>query len=367
MAMIAGLLIGALGILIPGANIGMFFLIASSWDPHVAVPFILGAEISFGCFSCLNVINPSALGEGTKTTNAIALLIKSGMGRVVFNHALYGHILGKMICITPCILLVYLLPEIDTNAVKAVSVLVVIGAWMIFCSESEKPIVNLIAVVILGGVGTVMSKWGGASPMFTLASLMYGIPSFFRGKSERVKLGKGGIYERSFRFEYVLVGLMSSFWWGLPNSLLNSLDQEKPINQVTKTFCSSASSSLLGLALLVSGSGMRSAAADTVGTLYSFNKEEGITWIVISVLVSILVFSEGEYLLELYTKLVNSKVVLAINYLMIGVSLVFISVISDTNILALLLVSLSVQGLVKTLRLKQEITLACISLIPVLG
>lgn len=367
MAMIAGLLIGALGILIPGANIGMFFLIASSWDTQTAVPFILGAEIGFGCFSCLNVVNPSALGEGTKTTNAIALLIKSGMGRVVFNHALYGHILGKIICIMPCILLIYLVPEIDTNAIKAVSILVVIGAWIIFCTESDEPIVNLVAVVILGGVGTAMSKWGGASPMFTLASLMYGIPSFFRGKSEKVKLGKGGIYEGSFRFDYVLAGLMSSFWWGLPNSLVNSLDQEKPIDQVTKTFCSSASSSMLGLALLVSGSGMRSAAADTVGTIYSFTKEEGITWIVISVLVSILVFSEGKYLLELYTKLVNSRVVLAINYLMIGVSLVFISVISDTNILVLILVSLGVQGLIRILRLKQEITLACISLIPILS
>lgn len=367
MALILGLVAGFIGILIPGANLGMFFLIASSWEPQVAVPFILGAEISFGCFSCLNVVNPSALGEGEKTTSAIALLIKSGMGRVVFNHALYGHLLGKVICVVPCILLVYLVPEMDTNAIKAVSALVAIGAWMIFCRESERPIVNLVIVVILGGVGTVMSKWGGASPMFTLASLMYGIPSFFRGKSEKVSLGKGGIYEGSFKFEYVLVGLMSSFWWGLPNSLLNSLDEEKPINQVTKTFCSAASSSLLGLTLLVSGSGMRSAAADTVGTIYSFNREEGITWIFISVLVSILVFSEGKILLELYTKLVNSKIVLVINYLMIGVSLVFISVISDTNILALILISLSVQGIVRSLRLKQEITLACISLIPILS
>lgn len=368
MAMILGLVVGILGILIPGTNIGMFFLIASSWDPQIAVPFILGAEVSFGCFSCLNVVNPSSLGEGTKTTDAITLLIKNGMARVVFNHALYGHLLGKLISLVPCLLIIYLVPDMDTNAIKAVSVLVVIGAWIIFCRESESPIVNLVVVFILGWVGMTMSKWGGESPMFTLASLMYGIPSFFRGKSEKVKLGKEeGVYEGSFRFDYVLVGLMSSFWWGLPNSLLNSLDEEKPIDQVTKTFCSSASSSLFGLALLVSDSGMRSAAADTVGNIYSFSKEEGITWIIISSLVSILVFSEGKYLLELYTKLVNSKIVLIVNYMMIGVSLVFISTVSDTNILVLLLISLSVQGLVRTLKLKQEITLACISLIPILS
>lgn len=352
--------------ILPGANIGVFFLILSRLDPEIAVPAILLAEVTFNTFKVLNVLNVPFL-EGDKTTSVVKLL-KAGGGFLAYNSAIQGQLIARLALVVPCIALLYLTPEIPSNMLQGLSAIVVTMVWIEF-SKGDKFLTNIVVVLLLGALGTVISRWGGESPMFTLAFITYSLPQYFSREDVKVKINwNDGITEDGFSLDFVTIGVFSTMWWGLPSSLLSGLQEEPPVRQIVKAYACETSASMMSLTMLMNSSGMRSASADTVGKLVdSFTISEGVSWILISVVFSFILLNWKNEILKIYLLLVDMQLIKVLNLASIALVLVVVNNAASVNLLVLLGIGTCLHFLIKELDLKPEITLACISLIPILG
>jgi hypothetical protein len=312
MELMIGIIVGSiLGIFIsfiPGFNIGFAWLAAPLIpDARFAIGLIIGVDLSTSSLKHLHLLHSKHrddLDEDiTSSTNKQKLCTES-----FFSYYMTKIVVGGALII---ILLIWGPDDLKLNEVRQLTLTVSLGVWVSLIQMSKHWKIATIAFIGYGVFSLLTIQLPIQQPMFVLASSLFSANFIneMRFKSEKINLVETDFSNVGYEINGMIAGAISGFLWGLPTSAVCKLIEngnDTPEKKVSRVAVADATSSCIGLALLMALGGSKSAAWVAAASFKeTFHGSEIAFVFFIIIILTQTIFSLWEPIMKVYAAIHN--------------------------------------------------------------
>lgn len=308
---ISGSILGIFFSLIPGFNIGFAWLAAPllPGEPRFVIGLIIGVDLTTSSLKHLHLLNSKHrddLDEDiTKSTDKQQLCTES-----FFSYYMTKIVVGGA---TIFMMLAGALDTFDWGIhTRGLTVVVGVGIWLTIIQMSKHWKIATIAFIMYGVFSLLTVKLPITQPMFILASSLFSANFIneIRFKPEKIKLTELNFSTVGYEIDGIIAGSISGMLWGLPTSVvckIQETDNDTPATKVSRSAVADATASCIGLTLLMGFSGSRSAANQAAASFKEIFHSQEIAFVfVIIIILTQVVYSLWQPIMYTYAAIHNS-------------------------------------------------------------
>lgn len=319
MELVIGIVIGSiLGIffsLIPGFNIGFAWLAAPMLpgEPRFAIGLIVGVDLTTSSLKHLHLLNSNYrddLDEDITSSNNKQQLCTESF----FSYYMTKIVIGGT---SIFMMLVGALDSYDWGGeTRKLTLIVGVAIWIGIIQMATHWKLATLAFIVYGVFSLLTVKLPIQQPMFILASSLFSANFIneIRFKPEKInlvkldfsKVGHDGIPI----IPGIIAGAISGMLWGLPTSVVCKIletDLDTPERKVSRSAVADATASCIGLTLLMGFSGSRSAANQAAASFKEvFHSQEIAFVFVIIIILTQIIYSLWQPIMSVYAAIHNS-------------------------------------------------------------
>lgn len=371
LGVVAGLIIG----FIPGFSLGFAFLLIGGLDPLFGLGFIITADAVSSVVKQLNLILPSATAEQVYVAGDMQKILRKREGASVILTANFCYTFIKIILLVGIGTLITLgqgNQMILSMAWQGWAIILAALLWgsLIIKSGKKAPIV---IILLIGGavLGVMSTKISGSNVMFALSTSLFGIGAASQYVNTAIPEQKKGEAKEYLPLYCIFIGAISSLMFGLPGSAVLSAfksGDEDVFKKVAENAVVEASSSAIGIMIVLVSGGSRSASATMIAqTLNESNIFLTLGIIGITILLTLAAYLTLPNLIPSYISMVQAINPKVISYGLIIISI--IAVLASVREMGFVMIAAGFcfQQAVKQFKAPQEVALISMSAIPLLG
>ena len=307
---ITGSILGIFFSLIPGFNMGFAWLAAPMLpgEPRFVVGLIIGIDLTTSSLKHLHLLHSKHrddLDEDiTNSTNKQQLCTES-----FFSYYMTKIVVGG------ATILMMLIGALDTFEwgiyTRTLTVIVGVAIWLTIIQMSRHWKIATIAFIMYGVFSLLTVKLPISQPMFVLASSLFSANFIneIRFKPEKIKLTELDFSKVGYEANGIIAGAISGMLWGLPTSVVCKILEtglDTPATKVSKSAVAEATASCIGLTLLMGFSGSRSAANQAAASFKEvFHSQEIAFVFVIIIMITQVIYSLWQPIMVTYAAIHN--------------------------------------------------------------
>ena len=318
MELIIGIIVGSiLGIffsLIPGFNIGFAWLAAPflPGEARFVIGLIIGVDLTTSSLKHLHLLHSKHMDDLDED------ITNSTDKQQLFTTSFFNYYMTKIVVsiATIFMMLVGALDTFDWGIhTRTLTVVVGVTIWIAIIQMSKHWKIATIAFALYGVFSLLTVKLPITQPMFVLASSLFSANFIneIRFKPEKIKLTKLDFSANSEAMPFIpgiIAGAISGMLWGLPTSVvckIQETDTDTPSIKVSRTAIADATASCIGLTLLMGFSGSRSAANQAAASFKEvFHSQEIAFVFVIIIILTQVVYSLWQPIMSVYGNIHNN-------------------------------------------------------------
>lgn len=378
MELIIGIIVGSiLGIffsLIPGFNIGFAWLAAPMLpgEPRFVIGLIIGVDLTTSSLKHLHLLN--SIHRDDLDEDITNFTDKQQLCTTSF----FSYYMTKIVVsiATIFMMLVGALDSFNWGIhTRTLTVVVGITIWLAIIQMSKHWKIATIAFVLYGVFSLLTVKLPIQQPMFVLASSLFSANFIneIRFKSEKIKLTKLDFSKSSEIIPFipgVIAGTISGMLWGLPTSVvckIQETDTDTPVTKINKSAVADATASCIGLTLLMGFSGSRSAANQAASSFKEvFHSQEIAFVFVIIIILTQIIYSLWQPIISTYAAIHNNTPHFIKQLSVVG-TVISLIVFSNGMFLLTSLSALMLSKMTKLAEAPRELSLSPIGILPLVS
>ena len=373
MEIIFGILFGCLcGIflgLAPGFNIGLAYIGAVTLpvEPRFAVGTIMGIEITYSALSHLNLLNSKHrddLDDHVKIANKEELCLTS----------INGYMFSKILLTWTLAFVIFTGPNsLDLGKfTQEASLVIAVTLWIIMLQKSKHWKIATIALIGFSLLTIFTVELPIKQPMFILVSALYSSNLINNVRYKQEKIVLNNIKAPSdLQLEGMFAGFISGLLWGLPTSAfcsaMKSVKKERANTTVNRKAVADGATSVVGITLLMASGSAKTAAASSAATFnIQFHYTEIIILLIVQLGLSLLIYWNWRSLMQVYAW-INNHTPHFFHILTVIITVISLTIMSNGYFWLIALTALMLNKLIKQAEAPKELSLVCISILPVLA
>ncbi len=371
LGVIAGVIIG----FIPGFSLGFAFLLIGGLDSLFGLGFIIAADAVGSVVKQLNLILPSATAEQVYIANDMQKILRKREGASVILTANFCYSFVKIVLLLGIGALVVLgqgSQMVLSMAWQGWAIILAVLLWGSLIIKSGKKAPIVIIFLIEGAIlGMMSTKISGSNVMFALSTSLFGIGAASQYINTAIPEQKKGEAKSYLPLHCIFIGAISSLMFGLPASAVLSAfksEDEDTFKKVAENAVVEASSSAIGIMIVLVSGGSRSASATMISQTLTQSNTFLTTGIIgITVLLTLAAYLNLPKLIPAYTSMVQALNPKVISYGLIIISI--IAVLTSVHGMGFVMIAAGFcfQQAVKQFKAPQEVALISMSAIPLLS